>query len=72
MLVLVSRPLLEPTVFYCGQAPHVEPRSELPCFYPPESQPAPEPCFQKMNSVGNSQGHCGQDSKGSFLPCAQR
>ncbi|OBS72958.1 hypothetical protein A6R68_12481 [Neotoma lepida] len=69
-------PWLGPEVFYCGHAPRMEPRPELPSFfYPhssPGSQPAPEPCFQEVNSMGNSQGNCGQDSKGNFLPCAQR
>ncbi|XP_034351919.1 disintegrin and metalloproteinase domain-containing protein 33 isoform X3 [Arvicanthis niloticus] len=57
---------------YCldGWCPTLEQQCQQ--LWGPGSQPAPEPCFQKMNSVENSQGHCGQDSKGSFLPCAQR
>ncbi|XP_052039608.1 disintegrin and metalloproteinase domain-containing protein 33 isoform X1 [Apodemus sylvaticus] len=57
---------------YCldGWCPTLEQQCQQ--LWGPGSQPAPEPCFQQMNSMGNSQGNCGQDSKGSFLPCAQR
>ncbi|CAH6787856.1 Adam33 [Phodopus roborovskii] len=57
---------------YCldGWCPTLEQQCQQ--LWGPGSQPAPEPCFQEMNSMGNSQGNCGQDSKGSFLPCAQR
>ncbi|EDL80220.1 a disintegrin and metallopeptidase domain 33 (predicted), isoform CRA_b [Rattus norvegicus] len=57
---------------YCldGWCPTLEKQCQQ--LWGPGSQPAPEPCFQQMNSVGNSQGNCGQDSKGSFLPCTQR
>ncbi|KAK2109678.1 Disintegrin and metalloproteinase domain-containing protein 33 [Saguinus oedipus] len=34
--------------------------------------PAPEACFQVVNSVGDTHGNCGQDSEGHFLPCAER
>ncbi|CAO2578798.1 Disintegrin and metalloproteinase domain-containing protein 33 [Lemmus lemmus] len=57
---------------YCldGWCPTLEQQCQQ--LWGPGSQPAPESCFQEMNSMGNSQGNCGQDSKGSFLPCAQR
>ncbi|XP_060228190.1 disintegrin and metalloproteinase domain-containing protein 33 isoform X3 [Meriones unguiculatus] len=57
---------------YCldGWCPTLEQQCQQ--LWGPGSQPAPEPCFQEVNSVGNSQGNCGQDSKGSFLPCAER
>ncbi|XP_015858516.2 disintegrin and metalloproteinase domain-containing protein 33 isoform X1 [Peromyscus maniculatus bairdii] len=57
---------------YCldGWCPTLEQQCQQ--LWGPGSQPAPEPCFQEMNSMGNSQGNCGQDSKGNFLPCAQR
>ncbi|XP_055461114.1 disintegrin and metalloproteinase domain-containing protein 33 [Psammomys obesus] len=57
---------------YCldGWCPTLEQQCQQ--LWGPGSQPAPEPCFQEVNSVGDSQGNCGQDSKGSFLPCAQR
>uniref|UniRef100_A0A8C2MV26 A disintegrin and metallopeptidase domain 33 n=1 Tax=Cricetulus griseus TaxID=10029 RepID=A0A8C2MV26_CRIGR len=57
---------------YCvdGWCPTLEQQCQQ--LWGPGSQPAPEPCFQEMNSMGNSQGNCGQDSKGSFFPCAQR
>lgn len=76
MVALVPWLLLEPGFFYCEQAPSVALRPKLLYFFLPRSssgsQPAPEACFQEMNSMGNSQGNCGQDSEGSFLPCAQR
>ncbi|XP_049990167.1 disintegrin and metalloproteinase domain-containing protein 33 isoform X4 [Alexandromys fortis] len=57
---------------YCldGWCPTLERQCQQ--LWGPGSQPAPEFCFQEMNSMGNSQGNCGRDSKGSFLPCAQR
>ncbi|XP_038187974.1 disintegrin and metalloproteinase domain-containing protein 33 isoform X2 [Arvicola amphibius] len=57
---------------YCldGWCPTLEQQCQQ--LWGPGSQPAPTPCFQEMNSMGNSQGNCGQDSKGSFLPCAER
>nr|AAQ75369.1 disintegrin and metalloprotease domain 33 [Mus musculus] len=57
---------------YCldGWCPTLEQQCQQ--LWGPGSKPAPEPCFQQMNSMGNSQGNCGQDHKGSFLPCAQR
>lgn len=36
------------------------------------SRPAPEACFQVLNSVGDARGNCGQDDKGGFVSCAQR
>lgn len=38
----------------------------------PGSHPAPEACFQVVNSAGDAHGNCGQDTEGSFVPCAQR
>lgn len=36
------------------------------------SRPAPEACFQVVNSAGDAQGNCGQQGDGSYVPCAQR
>lgn len=36
------------------------------------SSPAPEACFQIVNSAGDAHGNCGPDGKGGFVPCAQR
>lgn len=36
------------------------------------SRPAPEACFQVVNSAGDAHGNCGQRGDGSFVPCAQR
>lgn len=36
------------------------------------SRPAPEACFQVVNSAGDAHGNCGQQSDSSFVPCAQR
>ncbi|XP_068381113.1 disintegrin and metalloproteinase domain-containing protein 33 isoform X8 [Eschrichtius robustus] len=35
------------------------------------SRPAPEACFQVVNSAGDAHGNCGQQGDSSFLPCAQ-
>ncbi|XP_033271617.2 disintegrin and metalloproteinase domain-containing protein 33 isoform X9 [Orcinus orca] len=37
----------------------------------PGSRPAPEACFQVVNSAGDAHGNCGQQSDSSFVPCAQ-
>nr|XP_045012505.1 LOW QUALITY PROTEIN: disintegrin and metalloproteinase domain-containing protein 33 [Jaculus jaculus] len=57
---------------YCqdGACPTLEQQCQQ--LWGPESEPAPEACFQVLNSVGDARGNCGQDSKGRFLPCAQR
>lgn len=43
-----------------------------PTHASPGSRPAPEACFQVLNSVGDARGNCGQDDKGGFVSCAQR
>ncbi|KAG7255781.1 hypothetical protein CRUP_018185, partial [Coryphaenoides rupestris] len=34
--------------------------------------PAPEICFERVNSAGDPYGNCGKDSKGSFAKCEAR
>ncbi|XP_012583526.1 PREDICTED: disintegrin and metalloproteinase domain-containing protein 33 [Condylura cristata] len=53
-----------------GACPTLEQQCQQ--LWGPGSHPAPEVCFQVVNSAGDAQGNCGQDSKGGFLPCAQR
>ncbi|XP_019500119.1 PREDICTED: disintegrin and metalloproteinase domain-containing protein 33 isoform X2 [Hipposideros armiger] len=50
------------------------PTLELQCqqLWGPGSRPAPEACFQVVNSAGDAHGNCGQDDKGGFVSCAQR
>uniref|UniRef100_H0WI57 ADAM metallopeptidase domain 33 n=2 Tax=Otolemur garnettii TaxID=30611 RepID=H0WI57_OTOGA len=57
---------------YCwdGACPTLEQQCQQ--LWGPGSRPAPEACFQMVNSVGDAHGSCGQDSEGNFLPCAQR
>uniref|UniRef100_A0A2I3MZF5 ADAM metallopeptidase domain 33 n=1 Tax=Papio anubis TaxID=9555 RepID=A0A2I3MZF5_PAPAN len=57
---------------YCwdGACPTLEQQCQQ--LWGPGSHPAPEACFQVVNSVGDAHGNCGQDSKGHFLPCAGR
>ncbi|XP_014645592.1 PREDICTED: disintegrin and metalloproteinase domain-containing protein 33 isoform X1 [Ceratotherium simum simum] len=57
---------------YCwdGACPTLEQQCQQ--LWGPGSSPAPEACFQVVNSAGNGQGNCGQDGKGGFVPCAQR
>ncbi|XP_070103911.1 disintegrin and metalloproteinase domain-containing protein 33 isoform X4 [Equus caballus] len=63
--LLLPRPQL---LAACGGPVH--PRGLLRAL--PGSSPAPEACFQLVNSAGNAHGNCGQDSEGGFVPCAQR
>uniref|UniRef100_A0A8C5Y3Z2 ADAM metallopeptidase domain 33 n=1 Tax=Microcebus murinus TaxID=30608 RepID=A0A8C5Y3Z2_MICMU len=57
---------------YCrdGACPTLEQQCQQ--LWGPGSRPAPEACFQVVNSAGDPRGNCGQDSEGYFLPCAQR
>uniref|UniRef100_A0A8C9JN58 ADAM metallopeptidase domain 33 n=1 Tax=Panthera tigris altaica TaxID=74533 RepID=A0A8C9JN58_PANTA len=57
---------------YCrdGACPTLEQQCQQ--LWGPGSSPAPEACFQTVNSAGDAHGNCGQDRKGGFLPCAQR
>ncbi|XP_073860959.1 disintegrin and metalloproteinase domain-containing protein 33 isoform X15 [Macaca fascicularis] len=57
---------------YCwdGACPTLEQQCQQ--LWGPGSHPAPEACFQVVNSAGDAHGNCGQDSKGHFLPCAGR
>ncbi|XP_041866767.1 disintegrin and metalloproteinase domain-containing protein 12 isoform X2 [Melanotaenia boesemani] len=38
----------------------------------PGAKPAPEICFERVNSAGDPYGNCGKDSKGSFAKCEAR
>ncbi|KAM9590317.1 disintegrin and metalloproteinase domain-containing protein 33 [Trichechus inunguis] len=57
---------------YCrdGACPTLEQQCQQ--LWGPGSRPAPEACFQVVNSAGDAHGNCGQDSQGRFVPCAQR
>ncbi|XP_047396831.1 disintegrin and metalloproteinase domain-containing protein 33 isoform X2 [Sciurus carolinensis] len=57
---------------YCqdGACPTLEQQCQQ--LWGPGSHPAPEACFQVVNSAGDAHGNCGQDSEGRFLPCAQK
>ncbi|XP_060469468.2 disintegrin and metalloproteinase domain-containing protein 33 isoform X2 [Panthera onca] len=57
---------------YCrdGACPTLEQQCQQ--LWGPGSSPAPEACFQTVNSAGDAHGNCGQDRKGGFVPCAQR
>ncbi|XP_049725615.1 disintegrin and metalloproteinase domain-containing protein 33 isoform X5 [Elephas maximus indicus] len=57
---------------YCRDG--VCPTLEQQCrqLWGPGSRPAPEACFEVVNSAGDAHGNCGQDSQGRFVPCAQR
>ncbi|XP_063558201.1 disintegrin and metalloproteinase domain-containing protein 33 isoform X18 [Gorilla gorilla gorilla] len=57
---------------YCwdGACPTLEQQCQQ--LWGPGSHPAPEACFQVVNSAGDAHGNCGQDSEGHFLPCAGR
>ncbi|XP_032207175.1 disintegrin and metalloproteinase domain-containing protein 33 isoform X4 [Mustela erminea] len=57
---------------YCwdGACPTLEQQCQQ--LWGPASSPAPEACFQIVNSAGDAHGNCGEDSKGGFVPCAQR
>ncbi|XP_006874915.1 PREDICTED: LOW QUALITY PROTEIN: disintegrin and metalloproteinase domain-containing protein 33 [Chrysochloris asiatica] len=57
---------------YCrdGACPTLQQQCEQ--LWGPGARPAPEPCFQVVNSAGDAHGNCGQDSQGRFVPCAQR
>uniref|UniRef100_A0A2K6F120 ADAM metallopeptidase domain 33 n=1 Tax=Propithecus coquereli TaxID=379532 RepID=A0A2K6F120_PROCO len=57
---------------YCrdGVCPTLEQQCQQ--LWGPGSHPAPEVCFQVVNSAGDAHGNCGQDSEGHFVPCAQR
>ncbi|XP_017912895.1 PREDICTED: disintegrin and metalloproteinase domain-containing protein 33 isoform X5 [Capra hircus] len=57
---------------YCrdGACPTLEQQCQQ--LWGPGSRPAPEACFQVVNSAGDAQGNCGQQGDGNFVPCAQR
>ncbi|XP_006894320.1 PREDICTED: disintegrin and metalloproteinase domain-containing protein 33 [Elephantulus edwardii] len=57
---------------YCwdGGCPTLEQQCQR--LWGPSSHPAPEACFQIVNSAGDAHGNCGQDSQGHFVPCAPR
>uniref|UniRef100_A0A8C0JLU8 ADAM metallopeptidase domain 33 n=1 Tax=Canis lupus dingo TaxID=286419 RepID=A0A8C0JLU8_CANLU len=57
---------------YCwdGACPTLEEQCQQ--LWGPGSSPAPELCFQIVNSAGDAHGNCGQDGKGGFVPCAPR
>ncbi|XP_074131678.1 disintegrin and metalloproteinase domain-containing protein 33 isoform X1 [Sminthopsis crassicaudata] len=38
----------------------------------PGAHPAPDACFQDVNSAGDPYGNCGQDSEGRYVPCNRR
>ncbi|XP_074086096.1 disintegrin and metalloproteinase domain-containing protein 33 isoform X1 [Macrotis lagotis] len=38
----------------------------------PGAHPAPDACFQDVNSAGDPYGNCGQDSEGRYVPCDRR
>ncbi|XP_057559033.1 disintegrin and metalloproteinase domain-containing protein 33 isoform X3 [Hippopotamus amphibius kiboko] len=55
---------------YCldGACPTLEQQCQQ--LWGPGSRPAPEACFQVVNSAGDAHGNCGQQGDGSFVPCA--
>uniref|UniRef100_A0A8C3WQK2 ADAM metallopeptidase domain 33 n=1 Tax=Catagonus wagneri TaxID=51154 RepID=A0A8C3WQK2_9CETA len=57
---------------YCrdGACPTLEQQCQQ--LWGPGSRPAPEACFQLVNSAGDAHGNCGRRGDGSFVPCAQR
>ncbi|XP_034861843.1 disintegrin and metalloproteinase domain-containing protein 33 isoform X2 [Mirounga leonina] len=57
---------------YCwdGACPTLEQQCQQ--LWGPGSSPAPDACFQTVNSAGDAHGNCGEDRKGGFVPCAQR
>ncbi|XP_036780506.1 disintegrin and metalloproteinase domain-containing protein 33 isoform X4 [Manis pentadactyla] len=57
---------------YCrdGACPTLEQQCQQ--LWGPGSSPAPEACFQVVNSAGDAHGNCGRDPDRGFLPCAQR
>ncbi|XP_044783826.1 disintegrin and metalloproteinase domain-containing protein 33 isoform X8 [Bubalus bubalis] len=57
---------------YCrdGACPTLEQQCQQ--LWGPGSRPAPEACFQVVNSAGDAQGNCGQQGDGNFVHCAQR
>ncbi|XP_027622270.1 disintegrin and metalloproteinase domain-containing protein 33 [Tupaia chinensis] len=57
---------------YCrdGACPTLEQQCQQ--LWGPGSCPAPEACFQVVNSAGNAHGNCGQDGGGRWVPCADR
>ncbi|XP_012866215.1 PREDICTED: disintegrin and metalloproteinase domain-containing protein 33 [Dipodomys ordii] len=57
---------------YCrdGTCPTLDQQCQR--LWGPASRPAPQACFQVVNSAGDTRGNCGQDSAGGFLPCAPR
>uniref|UniRef100_A0A8C6DCM2 ADAM metallopeptidase domain 33 n=1 Tax=Moschus moschiferus TaxID=68415 RepID=A0A8C6DCM2_MOSMO len=57
---------------YCrdGACPTLEQQCQQ--LWGPGSRPAPEACFQVVNSAGDARGNCGQQADGNFVPCAQR
>ncbi|KAK2505524.1 hypothetical protein MC885_019761 [Smutsia gigantea] len=57
---------------YCrdGACPTLEQQCQQ--LWGPGSSPAPEACFQVVNSAGEAHGNCGRDPDRGFLPCAQR
>ncbi|XP_007932870.1 disintegrin and metalloproteinase domain-containing protein 33 [Orycteropus afer afer] len=57
---------------YCqdGACPTLEQQCQQ--LWGPGSRPAPEACFQVVNSAGDAHGNCGQDRQGHFVPCPQR
>ncbi|XP_070237391.1 disintegrin and metalloproteinase domain-containing protein 33 isoform X1 [Bos mutus] len=57
---------------YCrdGACPTLEQQCQQ--LWGPGSRPAPEACFQVVNSAGDAQGNCGQQGDGNFVPCARR
>ncbi|XP_036907635.1 disintegrin and metalloproteinase domain-containing protein 33 isoform X2 [Sturnira hondurensis] len=57
---------------YCrdGACPTLEQQCQQ--LWGPGSRPAPEACFQVLNSVGGSSGNCDRDEEGGSAPCAKR
>ncbi|KAM4842691.1 disintegrin and metalloproteinase domain-containing protein 33 [Thomomys bottae] len=55
---------------YCrdGACPTLEQQCQR--LWGSASRPAPQACFQMVNSAGDTRGNCGTDTAGGFLPCA--
>ncbi|XP_038601227.1 disintegrin and metalloproteinase domain-containing protein 33 isoform X2 [Tachyglossus aculeatus] len=57
---------------YCGDGLCLTHRTQCEQLWGPGASPAPDACFQDVNTAGDPYGNCGRDGQGNYIPCERR
>uniref|UniRef100_A0A8C3E889 ADAM metallopeptidase domain 33 n=1 Tax=Corvus moneduloides TaxID=1196302 RepID=A0A8C3E889_CORMO len=57
---------------YCNNGMCMTHHQQCVQLWGPGAWPAPDACFQDVNTAGNTYGNCGKDSQGRYVKCDKR